>query len=280
MTSVARPETVEDPADPRLDPFRSLRAAPGSPRRREKDTGHVVIEGLLALQNALKGPLEPESVLVASNRLGKLPGITEGLGEGVELLAAHPDVIEAVTGFDAHRGVLASAPRPAPLDPAVVLARCRRVAVLTGLGDLENTGAAFRVAAALGLEGVLLDDRCADPLYRRCVRVSLGWSTVVPHARLPADSTPVTLPREAGFTTVALTPRRGSVAVDTAARDGLLDDPVAFLVGAEGPGLDEATIRDADAQVAIPMANGVDSLNAATALAVVGSFASATRGWT
>lgn len=280
MSAARKAHVVLDPSDQRLDPYRNLRASPTAPRRRERDLDRVVIEGRLALQNALQGPLEVASVLVAENRLDALLGSASDLPEGVQILRASRELLEEVTGFDVHRGVLACAKRPIPTDPAALLRSSSRVAVLVGLGDLENTGGVFRVAAALGLDGVLLDDRCADPLYRRCVRVSLGWSTVIPHARIPTSTNALSVARSAGHTTLALTPRGDSVTVDAAAEARLLDDPVAFVVGAEGPGLDDETIDAADAAVCIPMAPGVDSLNAATALAVVSSFAAASRGWT
>lgn len=279
MSTSRGAQVVLDPSDARLDPYRDLRTSPGAPRRRERNLDWVVIEGRLALQNALKGPLEPVSVLVSPNRLDQVAGIVPELPVGVPVLSASRQLLEEVTGFDVHRGILACARRPPPREATDMLGASRRVAVLVGLGDLENTGAVFRVAAALGLDAVLLDAQCADPLYRRCVRVSLGWSTVVPHVRLPIGTRPVPIARAAGHTTVALTPRSDSVPVDVAVGEGLFEDPVAFVVGAEGPGLDDDTIDCADAAVSIPMAAGVDSLNAATALAVVSSFAAASRGW-
>lgn len=270
-------EQVDDPGDGRLDDFRDLRRLPR--RVRESALPHVVVEGHLALSTALRGPLRLRSVLMTPSRAASLRDLVEALPPQVPLRVAPRPVIEEVTGFDVHRGVLASAERPEPVDAADLLTRCRRVAVLAGLSDLENLGASFRVAAALGLDAVLLDDRCADPLYRRCVRVSLGWSTVVPHAVLGPLPDGLELLRPAGFRSVALTPGHGALAVDRAAASGLLDDPVALLVGAEGPGLDGPTLAAADAAVAVPMAAGVDSLNAATALAVVASFAAARRGW-
>jgi len=275
---VERPR-LEDPEDPRFDDYRDLRRPRGAGRRREGDLDHVVIEGHLALDRAARGPLRLRSVLVTPAREASLHAQLADLPRGVEVHVAERDVLAAVTGFDAHRGVLASADRPPPADPAHLLAAHRRVVVLEGLTDLENVGAVFRVAAALGLGAVLLDDRGADPLYRRCVRVSLGWSTVIPHARLGPLPEGLGLLRASGHRTVALTPAAGSMPVDEAAASGALDDPVALLVGAEGPGLTEAALAAAGHRVSVPMAPGVDSLNAATALAVVASFAAARRGW-
>ena len=270
---------ITDPDDERLDPYRSLRATTAGSRRRERNLDHVVIEGRLAVERAMEGPLGLASVLVSERRLGQLGELLGALPDGVEVLSAAGELIEDVTGFDVHRGVLAVAPRPAPVDPAALLARSRRVVVLEGLNDLENTGSVFRTAAALGIDGVILDSACADPLYRRCVRVSLGWSTVLPHARIPPGTDPLALAAACGHRTVALTPHPDALDVATAAHEGLLADPVALVVGAEGPGLEASTIESADVRVSIPMARGVDSLNAATALAVVAAFAAAGRQW-
>jgi len=272
------PVTITDPADERLADYRDLRAVEGG-RRRESATGHFVIEGELALQRALRGPRPLRSVLLTPGRAASLTDLRAALPAGVAVYVAEREVLAQLTGYDVHRGVLASAERGPLPHPADLLAGCRRVAVVEAVNDLENLGAVFRVAAALGLDAVLLDDRCADPLYRRCVRVSLGWSTVVPHARLGPLPAGLGTLRDAGMRALALTPGPDAVAVDAAAASGLLDDPVALLVGAEGPGLEPATIAAADHAVAVPMAPGVDSLNVATALAVVASFAAARRGW-
>ena len=274
---------IHSPADPRVSDYLHLK---GADRRRPDPFGRgggspppVIIEGHLALRRALKGPLELNSVLMTPARAESLGDLRALLDPGVPVLVADRDVLAELTGFDVHRGVLASAVRPTVIEPNQLLGANRRVAVLEGLTDLENVGAVFRVAAALGIGGVLLDDRCADPLYRRCVRVSLGWSTVLPHARVRHHDDLVTTLHEAGFTAVALTPSPRAVAVHRAADDGLLDEPVGLLVGSEGPGLEAETIAAADAAVSIPMSSGVDSLNAATSLAVVAAFAASRRGW-
>jgi tRNA G18 (ribose-2'-O)-methylase SpoU len=176
----------------------------------------------------------------------------------VPVFAVDKWVLSTIVGFRVTRGVLASADRPAPVDPVAVVASARRVAVLEGLNDFENLGSLFRNAAAFGVEAVLLDARCADPLYRRSVRVSMGHVLRVPFA--VTDSWTSVLD---GFTTLALTPG-GSVPL----RDVPLPPRWAVLLGAEGPGLSSATLAAADVRVRIPMASGVDSLNVATAAAV------------
>jgi len=197
----------------------------------------------------------------------------------VPLFVADRDVLAEVVGFDLHRGVLASAERRPPPPADEVLGSCSRVVVTEGLNDHENLGALFRNAAALDIDAVLLDDRTADPLYRRCIRVSSGWAAVLPHARLGALPGGYDRLRSHGFRVVALTPSPDALAADRAAAAGWLDDRVAFVVGAEGPGLAPASIAGADAAVRIPMSPGVDSLNVATSLAVVAAFAAARRQW-
>ena len=175
--------------------------------------------------------------------------------------------MKAVTGFDIHRGAVAAADR-LPL-PAVaeLVARRRRIAILEGINDHENLGVLFRNAAAFGIEAVVLDPTCADPLYRRSVRVSMGHVLRVPFARAERWPAALTELAGAGFDVVALTPRRDAVPVeelDRYRRHGR----VAVLVGSEGPGLSPGALHLASVAARIPMAPGVDSLNVAAAAAV------------
>jgi tRNA G18 (ribose-2'-O)-methylase SpoU len=275
-------EQIVDPDDPRLADYRHLndaaaRSAAG--RDGDGDGGCTIVEGLVALRLVVEHRAPLRSVLLTPSRAATLGPLLEDLDDDVPVWVAERDVLAGIVGFDLHRGVLAAAVRPAPVPAPELLSRCRRVVVAEALNDHENLGALFRNAAALGVEAVLLDDRTADPLYRRSVRVSSGWAAVLPHARLgplPGGYEPL---RTAGFRIVALTPGAAAVDVDEAAASALLDDPVALVVGAEGPGLTDAAIAGADAAVRVPMADGVDSLNVATSLAVVAAFAAARRRW-
>jgi tRNA G18 (ribose-2'-O)-methylase SpoU len=191
-------------------------------------------------------------------------------------------VVATTVGFALHRGVVAVADRPAPLDVDTVLAGAvgRRgaspvVAVLEGLNDHENIGALFRNAAAFGVGGVLLDPTCADPLYRRSVRVSMGHVLHVPFARLDPWPSGLRRVRDHGFVVAALAPHPtgadgppGASLRELADRAVVAGAGVALLLGAEGPGLSEPALAAADAVVAIPMADGVDSLNVSTAAAI------------
>jgi len=173
-------------------------------------------------------------------------------------------LLSDVVGFRVTRGVLASAERPAPKSPRALLANSRRVAVLESLNDFENLGALFRNAAAFGVDAVLLDPQCADPLYRRSVRVSMGHVLRVPFAVVDDWPGGLKLLRDNGFTVLAMTPRDDAVPLRDVAPPGRW----AVLLGAEGPGLSPEAMAAADALVRIPMAGDVDSLNVATAAAI------------
>ncbi|MFP5322264.1 MAG: TrmH family RNA methyltransferase [Acidimicrobiia bacterium] len=258
-----RTTRVDDPADPRLAELAGLTDAEARAAV-EAEHGCLVAEGLLALEAALASPHPVRSVLVAEPKLDR---VAELVGDAdVDVFVGSPALLEAVTGFSIHRGVVASVGRLPLPDPAALVAGAQRILVVEGVNDHENLGALFRNAAAFGVDAVLLDPRCADPLYRRSVRVSLGHVLHVPWTRMePLD---VGLPRlhEAGVATLALTPAGESTVHDVAARRR--DERVAWAVGAEGPGLSEEALAAATERVRIPIAAGVDSLNVATAAAI------------
>jgi tRNA G18 (ribose-2'-O)-methylase SpoU len=253
---------VTDAADPRLADFRGLTDADVRADRR----GVVIAEGLNVVERMVASPYRVRAVIGVPARLDALTPVLEPLD--IPAYAMDKWLLSEVVGFHVTRGVLASADRPQPPDRAGLadlLAGATRLAILESLNDFENLGALFRNAAAFGVDAVLLDPRCADPLYRRSVRVSMGHVLRVPFAVLPGawpDS--LELVRQSGFTVLAMTPRADALR--------LASVPVpprwALLLGAEGPGLSEPAIAAADRLVRIPMAAGVDSLNVATAAAV------------
>jgi len=257
---VSIPVEVTDPADPRLVDFRDLTDADVRPDRR----GVVIAEGVAVVERLLTSRYPPRAVFGEKPRLDAL---TNRLADFADLpvYSANRWFLSDVVGFRLTRGVLASANRLPSPPVAHVLAGATRVAVLESLNDFENLGSLFRNAAAFGVDAVLLDARCADPLYRRSVRVSMGHVLHVPFAVMP-DPWPVALEtlRESGFTLLALTPRADAMPLASVAPP----DRWAILLGAEGPGLTAAAWSAADACVRIPMAPGVDSLNVATAAAV------------
>lgn len=256
---------VDDPDDPRLDDYRHLTDAD---LRRRIETGAgdglFVAEGTLVIRSLLTSQYPVRSLLLTPERHAEL---------AADLTATHApayvaplDVLRRVAGFDIHRGALASAARRPLRAVDQLLDDATRVAVVEGVNDHENLGAVFRNAAAFGIDAVLLDPTTCDPLYRRCVRVSMGHVLHVPWTRLDPWPTALDAVRSAGFTVAALTP--SSTAVDV--RDAGLErqDHVALLLGAERHGLTDAALAAADVHVRIAMADGVDSLNVATAAAI------------
>jgi tRNA G18 (ribose-2'-O)-methylase SpoU len=175
-------------------------------------------------------------------------------------------LLEAVTGFHVHRGALASMQRTPLPSAAAVLERARRIVVLEDIVNHTNLGAIFRSAAALGMDAALLTPSCADPLYRRSVRVSMGTVFALPYARLDSWPGGLTTLSEHGFRTIALTP--GPTAIDMRDLRFGPEEKVALLLGTEGEGLSDPALAAADLRVRIPMAAGVDSLNVAAAAAV------------
>jgi tRNA G18 (ribose-2'-O)-methylase SpoU len=170
-----------------------------------------------------------------------------------------------VVGFHLNRGVLAVADKTPPADPDRLVSNARLLAVLEGVGDHENLGSIFRNAAGFGVDGILLGPGCADPLYRRSVRVSMGHVLRVPFAPVPEWPGALHWLRDKGFRVLALTPSPTAIPLRKAVQPGVR---TAVLLGAEGPGLTDAALAASDERVCIPMAGDVDSLNVATAAAI------------
>lgn len=255
---------VSDPADPRLDDFRDLNSVD---RRPDLPTGKglVIAEGVLVVRRMIASRFRPRALLGTDRRLTELGADLDGLDAPYYRVSA--EVMAEVVGFHLNRGVLASASRAAKLSVPQVLDGARTVAVLEGVNDHENLGAIFRNAAGLGVDAVVFGGGCADPLYRRAVRVSMGHALLVPFARATDWPGELKLLRDSGFRLIAMTP---DPAAGTLAdvMGGLAGDRLAILVGAEGPGLAEHTMRACDVRVRIPMSRGTDSLNVATAAAL------------
>ncbi|MDT5136575.1 MAG: hypothetical protein QOD58_837 [Mycobacterium sp.] len=257
-------QDVTDPDDPRLDDFRDLNSVD---RRPDLPTGKalVIAEGVLVVQRMLASRFTPHALLGTDRRLLELKN--DLAGTRTPYYRASAEVMAQAVGFHLNRGVLAAANRVLEPSVAQVVENARTVAVLEGVNDHENLGSIFRNAAGLGVDAVLFGSGCADPLYRRAVRVSMGHALLVPYARAvdwPADLVRL---KERGFQLLAMTPQ-GDARSLPEAMAAVRDQPIALLVGAEGPGLTTAALRISDMRVRIPMARGTDSLNVATAAAV------------
>ena len=264
---------VDDPADPRLTDYVSLTDV-ALRRRVEPERGLYIAESSTVLGRALDAGHEPRSVLCAPRWLPDVEAMLAARpgGADVPVYVARTEVLEAITGFHVHRGALAAMQRPALAGVGELLGGvggrgpARRVAVLEDIVDHTNVGAIMRSAAALGVDAVLVTPRCADPLYRRAVRVSMGTVFQVPWTRIDPWPGGVEVLHGLGFTVAAL-----ALAGDAITLDELAADPperLALVLGAEGDGLKPATVAAADLVVRIPMAGGVDSLNVAAASAV------------
>jgi tRNA G18 (ribose-2'-O)-methylase SpoU len=261
--SAVPPVAVTDPADDRLADYRELTDV-ALRTRYEPPHGLFIAEGELVLRRALRAGYRPRSVLLDTKRYGQL---TEPLsGVAAPVYTADQPVLEKLTGFHVHRGILASFHRRPLPAAAEVLAAARRVLVLEDVNNHTNIGAVFRCAAGLGMDAVLLSPSCADPLYRRSVRVSMGEVFAVPYARLDPWPAGLDAVRAAGYSVLALTP--AADAVDLRHLDAAHRRRPALLFGAEGAGLTAAALRGSDVRVRIPMHGGVDSLNVAASAAV------------
>lgn len=234
-------------------------------RSTEPAGGLYIAESTKVIRRALAAGHVPRSVLLQERWLPDVAGLLEPF-PAVPVFVGEPAVLESLTGYHLHRGALAAMHRPALPDPAVLLRDARRVVVLEDIVDHTNVGAIFRSVAGLGADAVLVTPRCADPLYRRSVRVSMGTVLQVPWTRLPEWDAAVPLLHAAGFHIAAL-----ALADDAVTLDALAAAPperLAIVLGSEGDGLSRRAIAAADSVVTIPMLHGVDSLNVASASAV------------
>jgi tRNA G18 (ribose-2'-O)-methylase SpoU len=257
-------QDVDDPDDPRLDDFRDLNSVDRRPDL-PSGKGLVIAEGGLVVQRMLASRFNPHALLGTERRLAELEN--DLADTGVPFYRASADVMARVVGFHLNRGVLAAARRVPEPSVGEVIDGARTVAVLEGVNDHENLGSIFRNAAGLGVDAVVFGSGCADPLYRRAVRVSMGHALLVPYARATAWPAELAMLKQNGFRLLAMTPDSGASSLAeamTAARE----ERIAVLVGAEGPGLTSATLRRSDVRVRIPMSRGTDSLNVATAAAL------------
>jgi tRNA G18 (ribose-2'-O)-methylase SpoU len=262
---------VDGADDPRLADYRDLRDVELR-RHLEAEHGLFLAEGEKVVRRAVEAGFPVRSFLMA-------PRWLDGLSDVLARTSAPCFVVsealaEEVTGFHVHRGALASLKRVRLPSVHDVLVGARTVVVLENIVDHTNVGAIFRSAAALGIDGVLLAPRCADPLYRRAVKVAMGAVFTVPYARLEDWYDALTMVSSAGFTTVALTLAEGARDIEEVVA-GL--DKVALVLGAEGHGLSPRWEHSADLAAVIPMRVGIDSLNVAAATAVA-CYVTARRG--
>jgi tRNA G18 (ribose-2'-O)-methylase SpoU len=260
-----RQVAVTDATDPRLADYVGLTDV-RLRRSLEAEHGLFIAEGEKVISRAIAAGYPVRSLLVAADKLASIAPVAAGCDAPLYVLPA--SVAEQLTGYHVHRGALAAMQR-LPLPPvASLLAAARRIVVLEDIVDHANVGAVFRCAAALGFDAVLLAPRCADPLYRRSVKVSMGAVLAVPYTRLPDWRGGLAELGVAGFRLLALTPDPAAVPIGELASATGPGEKLALLVGGEGHGLSDRWLAAADQAVRIPMSRGVDSLNVAAAAAI------------
>ena len=258
---------ITDLADPALDDY--LRMTDVRLRSRvEVERGLFMAESFEVVSRAMDGGMAPRSFLMSEKWLAKFAPLYERFPEVPVFVGAEP-LLEQLTGFHLHRGALAAMQRP--VLPAVeelltATGGRSRIAVLENLVDHTNVGACFRSAAAMGVDAVLVTPQCADPLYRRSIRVSMGTVFQVPWTRIENWPASVHDLQEAGYVVAGLTLGECAITLDDLAAED--HENLALVLGSEGHGLMGSTDRALDRRVTIPMQHGVDSLNVAAASAV------------
>jgi len=257
---------VEDPADPLVADYAHL-CRPHVRQHLGVASGLVVLEGRRAIEALLAGGRTPQSVLSSPEKAASLAPLLAELP--VPIFVAQRPVLDSLAGYPVHRGILGLARRWAPPDIRAVVERARCLVVLEGVGDHENVGAIFRSAAALGAGGVLVGPGCADPLYRRAIRVSMGQTLRLPFTGASPWPSVLQELRAAGWLVVGLVP-----SADTPlARVGLgRDQPIALVLGNEADGLSEPARQACSLTARVPMTPGSDSLNVAATAAVALSW--------
>ncbi|WP_313815345.1 RNA methyltransferase [Citricoccus sp.] len=255
---------LTDPADPRAEVFSGLTDAA---LRRRQDAAHGIYlaESSLVVRRALDAGHRPHAFFLAHRYLDSM----------ADVFAAHPDVpvytgtdalLASVTGFHLHRGALAAMERPVPRPVDELLTGARRIAVLENVSDHTNVGAILRSAAAIGIDAVLVTPLCADPFYRRSIRVSMGAVFRVPWTRIDDWPVGIEVLKDAGFTVAGMTLGHGAITLDDLVAEE--HERLALVFGHEGAGLAAETEQWLDRRVTIPMMNEVDSLNVAAAAAI------------
>ncbi|MET9023905.1 RNA methyltransferase [Actinopolymorpha sp. NPDC004070] len=265
MSAIVRLESAEDP---RLGDYANLKDVTLR-RSLEAEHGLFLAEGAKVIRRAVAAGYPVRSFLLSERWLDGLTDLVSAGGAPCYVLP--PDRLEEVTGFAVHRGAIASMERRPLPSVAEVTAHARRILVLEDVVDHTNVGAIFRGAAAFGVDAIVLAPRCADPLYRRSVKVSMGTVFSIPYARMTNWYDGLEELRAAGFRLVALTPADDAVDLDTLATGGGSGDGaerLALLLGTEGDGLSARWQGQADVRARIPISAAVDSLNVAAAAAV------------
>ena len=258
---------IDNPGDVRLADYVRLRET-SLRRHLEAEHGLFIAEGEKVIRRAVEAGYRPRSFLLAERWLAGLTDVLQRWPD-VPVYVVSEELAEEVTGFHVHRGALASLHREVrhTVDEILAAGASRsRIAVLEDLVDHTNVGAVFRSAAALGVDAIFVTPRCADPLYRRSIKVSMGTVFQVPWTRIDPWPDGIQLLKDAGYLVAGMTLGDGAITLDELAAQR--PPKLALVFGTEGHGLTPKADRMLDVRVTIPMMNGVDSLNVASSSAV------------
>ncbi len=257
---------ITDPDDPRIAVFQGLRDHVLR-QRREQPGGDVdgvfVAEGDIVVERALRANYSLLSLLIDGKRTKPLPAV---ISDNVPVYACAPNVLQKITGYHLHRGVIACFARRPLMSVEEAISGATTIAIAEGINNPTNLGVILRCAAGLSIDAYLLSKTCCDPLYRRCGRVSMGEAYELPYGRLGAFPEGLDAVSRSGFTLLALTPDPTAMPLSELAVSR--GQKLALLLGAEGPGLSQAALDASDHRVRIPMAGVVDSINVGSAAAV------------
>ncbi|CAN5264569.1 RNA methyltransferase [Frigoribacterium sp. UYMn621] len=251
---------ITDLSDPRLADY-SHQTDVALKKARGTEHGLYIAESALVLQRALAAGHRPRSVLALGNTVDEALAL---VGEEIPIFSGPSELLEELTGYLLHRGLIAAMHRPELPAASALLQDARRVIILENVADPTNVGAIFRSVAAIGADAVFVTPRCSDPFYRRAIRVSMGTVLQVPWTRLGDWPSTRRLLAASGFQVAALALSADAVSL----RDFAAPERLALVLGAEGEGLTAEALASADTVVQIPMAHGIDSLNVAATAAV------------
>jgi len=254
---------IADASDPRIADFANLKD-----RELESRRAAFIAEGELVVRRLIGSAFGVRSVLLAEGWVAKMEDSLRVLAPGTPVFVGTPGLVNQIVGFPMHRGVLAAGDRGSPSRAEELLRSCSSLVVLEDIANLDNLGGVFRNAAALGgpAPGVLLSPGCCDPLYRKSIRVSMGWALRVPFARLEPWPDGLAAVAGDGFTTIAMTPGKGSIDLSILAARGVAKP--ALVLGTEGPGLTEGCMNACAVRGRVGMKAGMDSLNVVVAGAI------------
>lgn len=255
---------IKDLEDIALRPYKSLALL----REKHDQSSCFIAETHTVIQNAINAGCIPHSFLVAEKYIAGRDKVILQRFPDVTVYTASDEILEQLTGFPLTRGILSVMTRPTAYTMESIIKHASRIAVLVNVQDASNIGAIMRSACGLGIDAVVLDASCCDPLHRKAIRTSMGAVFKLPWVHSDQSGSALALALHAsGFRTLAFALTSNAISLQK--ESFKVNEPLALFFGSEGNGLDKSTIENCTEAVLIPMANEMDSLNVAAAAAIV-----------